>query len=133
MPPESPTPGGASGEECTDRTPTRRIGCWNVSTRAPCGRCRSATVTRSPRGVLPAFAGGRPPGRSPGRAYLSSPTLAAASLTALVSAAAARRTLVPADFTDERVVPALRRTRVLAALVRETALRVASVAWRGVR
>src|SRR5215216_5316787 len=35
MPPESPTPGGASGEECTDRTPTRRIGCACVSTRAP--------------------------------------------------------------------------------------------------
>src|SRR5919112_3622000 len=35
MPPESPTPGGASGEECTERTPTRRIGCACVSTRAP--------------------------------------------------------------------------------------------------
>jgi hypothetical protein len=68
--------------------------------------------------MLPAFAG-----------YLS-PTLAAASLTALVSAAVARRTLVPADFTDERVVLVLRRARVLAALVWETALRVASLAWR---
>ena len=38
--------------------------------------------------------------------------------------------LVPAAFTDERVVAVLRRTRVLAALVRETAVWVASVAWR---
>ena len=56
--------------------------------------------------------------------------MAAASLAALVSAAAALRTLVPADFTDDLVVLALRRTRVSAALVRETAVRVASVAWR---
>src|SRR5829696_6495852 len=35
IPPESPTPGGASGEECTERTPTRRIGCACVSNRAP--------------------------------------------------------------------------------------------------
>ena len=69
--------------------------------------------------MLPAFGG-----------YFSSPTLLAAALTALVSAAAALRTLVPADFTDVRVVAVLRRTRVRAALVREAALRVASVAWR---
>jgi hypothetical protein len=61
---------------------------------------------------------------------LFSPTLVAASLTALASAAAARRVLVPADFADERVVLALRRTRVLAALVWDTAVRVVSAAWR---
>src|SRR5918995_1701715 len=52
MPPESPTPGGASGEECTERTPTRRTGCpKNVSNRAPRVASRSATVTRSTRGL----------------------------------------------------------------------------------
>ena len=64
-----------------------------------------------------------------GGAYFS-PTLVAAALATLVSAAAALRTLVPADFTELRVVAVLRRTRVLAALVRETALRLASVAAR---
>src|ERR671911_121121 len=52
MPPESPTPGGASGEECTERTPTRRTGCSkNVSNQAPRVASRSATVTRSTRGL----------------------------------------------------------------------------------
>src|SRR5918999_4953287 len=36
MPPESPTPGGASGEEWTERTPTRRTGCSTyISNRLP--------------------------------------------------------------------------------------------------
>src|SRR5215218_7619026 len=57
MPPESPTPGGSSGEECTERTPTRRTGFSTyVSKRAPRAVSRSATVTRSTRGVLPAGA-----------------------------------------------------------------------------
>src|SRR4030095_16367612 len=89
------------------------------------GRSRSATVTRSTRGCLPAGAHMLPAFGG----YLS-PTLAAASFTALVSAAAALRALVPAAFTDDRVVLVLRRTRVLAALVREMAVRVASAAWR---
>src|SRR5215218_6968887 len=129
MPPESPTPGGASGEECTDRTPTRRTGCSKLSTRAPWIASRSATVTRSTRGCLPAGAHMLPTFGGPPVDQLS-PTLLAAALTALVSAAAALRALVPADFTDVRVVAVLRRTRVLAALVRETAARVASAAWR---
>src|SRR4029453_1196247 len=126
MPPESPTPGGASGGGGAERTPTGRVGRSNTSPRAPHGRRRPATVTRSTRGCLPAGAH-----MLPAFAGYLSPTLAAASFTALVSAAAALRALVPAAFTDDRVVRVLRRTRVLAALVRETAPRVASVAWRG--
>src|SRR5512132_4434718 len=130
MPPESPTPGGASGEECTDRTPTRRIGCGCVSTRAPRSlplRDRDAKHPRvSTRGC--SHATGVWWLLVAGCACYFSPTLVAASLTALVSAAAALRALVPAAFTDDRVVLVLRRTRVLAALVRETAVRVASAA-----
>src|SRR5215216_1386873 len=145
MPPESPTPGGASGEECTDRTPTRRIGCACVSTRAPRSLPLRDSDAKHPRGctrgcshatgvwwlVVAATAGGGP-GNHPGGPPVNYfwPTLVAASLTALVSAAAALRAVVPAAFTDDRVVRVLRRARVLAALVRETAVRVASAAWR---
>src|SRR4249919_2438335 len=66
MPPESPTPGGASGEECTDRTPTRRTGCSNISTRAPWVASRPATSTRSTRGCLPAGAHMLPANDGPG-------------------------------------------------------------------
>jgi hypothetical protein len=38
--------------------------------------------------------------------------------------------VVPAAFAEVRVVLALRRTRVVAALVRDTAVRVASAACR---
>src|SRR4030095_7026556 len=133
MPPESPTPGGARGEECTESTPTRRTGCsTKLSNRAPCFASRSASVTRSTRGCVPAGAHMLPAlsGRGGFGVNYFSPTLAAAALTALVSAAAGLRALVPALFADERVVAVLRRTRVLAALVLDTAVRVASAAWR---
>src|SRR5215211_3980889 len=89
MPPESPTPGGASGEECTDRTPTRRIGCGGfVSTRAPRSLPLRDRDAKHPRGctrgcshatgvwwlVVAATAGGgsgEPPRWSPGELLLA--------------------------------------------------------------
>src|SRR6266508_2248043 len=76
MPPESPTPGGASGEECTDRTATRRTGRSNPPTtrpprsvrlrdrrEAPAGRARGCFHATGVKRLLVADLGGGVAGR----------------------------------------------------------------------